>query len=47
MRKQIEKILYFDPQDEKPKAFCPVCGGELYAVDASCLRCERRCRDAQ
>lgn len=38
----IEEVLYIDPQAAVPLAFCPVCGGELYAVQGICLRCERR-----
>lgn len=42
MSKQIEEILFFDPQDVRPVGFCPVCGGEVYSMDGICLRCERR-----
>ncbi len=38
----IEQTLYIDLQAAVPSAFCPVCGGELYAKDGTCLRCERR-----
>lgn len=38
----IEKILYTDPQLDKPVSFCPECGGELYDPSRICLRCERR-----
>ncbi len=38
----IEKLLYFDPQAEKPVSFCPICGGERYGPGENCLRCERR-----
>lgn len=40
--KEIEQILYVDPQAEKPAMLCPVCGGELYFPSCFCLRCERR-----
>ena len=39
---KIEPTLYIDPQNKKPAAFCPKCGGELYAPSLVCLRCERR-----
>lgn len=42
MSTKIESLLYIDPQNEKPAAFCPECGGELYAPSMICLRCERR-----
>lgn len=38
----IEETLYFDPQAAIPAGYCPVCGGELYAIGGICLRCERR-----
>lgn len=38
----VEEILYPDPQAAVPVAFCPRCGGELYAPEGICLRCERR-----
>lgn len=41
MSTNIEFLLYIDIQDEKPAAFCPECGGELYAPSLICLRCER------
>lgn len=34
--------IHSDPQGEKPAAFCPTCGSELYAPGKTCLRCERR-----
>ena len=40
--KEIEQILYADPQAERPGALCPVCGGERYSPSFICLRCERR-----
>lgn len=39
---KIESVLYIDPQNEKPTAHCPECGGELYAPSFICLRCKRR-----
>ena len=41
MTNAIEGKLYIDPQDQKPAAFCPVCGGERYAPSLICIRCER------
>ena len=38
----IRPMLWTDPQAEKPRCFCPVCGGERYAPGCRCLRCERR-----
>jgi hypothetical protein len=38
----IESVLYIDSQQQKPAAFCDVCGTELYAPSLVCLRCERR-----
>jgi hypothetical protein len=35
----IEQILYEDPQAAVPAAFCPECGGELYAPGMHCARC--------
>lgn len=40
--KEIEQVLYVDPQAEKAVILCPVCGGERYAPTFFCLRCERR-----
>lgn len=37
-----EAVLYTDPQAQKPQGFCPVCGGEIYAPEGICLRCQRR-----
>ncbi len=37
----IEPTLYIDPQTQPPAAFCPVCGGALYAPSLRCIRCER------
>ena len=39
---KIESVLYIDSQNIKPAAFCPECGGELYAPSLECLRCQRR-----
>ena len=39
--KEIEAVLYVDPQAEKPAGFCPVCARELYLPGLTCLRCER------
>lgn len=41
MTEQIEMMLYIDPQDQKPAAFCPRCGGERYWPSLICSRCER------
>lgn len=38
----IEQTLYTDPQAAVPVGYCPECGGELYADQGICLRCERR-----
>ena len=40
--KTIEQTLFMDIQAQVPAAFCPVCGGELYAASLICARCERR-----
>ena len=37
----MEAVLYTDPQTQPPREFCPVCGGEIYADQGVCLRCER------
>ena len=37
-----KSVLYTDPQAVIPAAYCPACGGELYAPGLHCLRCERR-----
>ncbi len=42
MSTAIQQTLYIDPQMKKPVGFCPVCGGEIYAADGTCLHCERR-----
>lgn len=42
MSTKIESVLYIDPQSERHAAFCPECGGEVYAPSLICLRCERR-----
>ena len=34
-----EMTLFTDPQDQIPAAFCPECGGELYAPSLRCLKC--------
>ena len=44
MRITLEPTLYFDPQAARPAAYCPDCGGLLYAPSLRCLRCERRDR---
>ena len=36
----LELILFIDPQDVAPAAFCEFCGGERYAPSLRCLRCE-------
>ena len=41
MKISIESALYTDIQAQKPAAFCPHCGGELYAPSLICSRCER------
>lgn len=41
MSTKMQQILYIDPQEAKPVAFCPTCGGEIYAPGGICLRCER------
>ena len=41
MKISIESVLYTDMQAQKPAAFCPRCGGELYAPGLVCSRCER------
>ena len=41
MSTKIESVLYIDIQSQRPAAFCPVCGTELYAPSLICLRCER------
>ena len=38
----MEAVLYTDPQTQPPQGFCPVCGGEIYAPQGICLRCERQ-----
>ena len=40
MHREIEQMLYIDPQDQPPAGFCPVCGCELYAPSLTCIRCE-------
>ena len=35
----VEQVLFWDEQAEKPVCFCPVCGGECYAPGRMCLRC--------
>lgn len=42
MRMEVESNLHIDPQAQKPAGFCERCGGELYASDQSCSRCQRR-----
>lgn len=42
MNVTIEPMLFTDPQDQKPAAFCPVCGWEIYAPSLICQRCERK-----
>lgn len=37
----VEQQMYFDPQQEKGQAFCPVCGGAVYPPGYSCIRCGR------
>lgn len=37
----IEPALFTDPGAQIPAAYCPECGGELYAPSLICLRCER------
>ena len=39
--KEIEAVLYMDPQAVKPVGFCPVCARELYPPTLTCLHCER------
>ena len=41
MHISIEPTLYTDIQTQKPAAFCPRCGGELYAPGLVCIRCRR------
>ena len=41
MKISIEPVLFTDVQAQKPAAFCPRCGGELYAPGLVCSRCER------
>lgn len=41
MNISIESVLYTDIQTQKPAAFCPRCGGELYMPALICSRCER------
>ena len=36
----IEKMLYFDPQQQK-FACCDRCGGACYGPGYYCIRCER------
>lgn len=38
----IEPVLYLDPQAQRPRSKCPVCGGECWLPSLVCLRCERR-----
>ena len=45
MRQTLEPTLYTDPQTALIAAFCPVCGGALYAPSLRCIRCERRNHD--
>ena len=40
MTEQIEKILYFDPQQAKHLC-CGHCGGATYWPGYHCIRCER------
>ena len=40
MEKPIQSVLYIDPQQQKPKALCPVCGRECYGP-GGCIRCAR------
>ena len=40
--KEILEVLYIDPQAAVPVGFCPCCGGERYAPEGPCPRCERR-----
>lgn len=37
----IQPVLYIDPQQETPGAYCEICGGGLYAPSFRCIRCER------
>ena len=38
---KIRDMLFLDPQDQKPAAYCPRCGGARYAPSLICIRCER------
>lgn len=29
----------YDPQQAKPKGWCPMCGGEIYGNSELCQRC--------
>lgn len=37
----MEAVLYTDPQTRAPRGFCEKCGGEIYAPEGICLRCQR------
>lgn len=42
MSTNVEPAGYIDPQAQVPVEFCSACGGEIYAPNGICLRCERR-----
>ena len=45
MKQGIEKMLYFDPQQEIPVCRCSRCGGARYAPSLICIRCEEEADD--
>ena len=40
MNREVEKMLYFDPQQEIPVCYCSRCGGARFAPSLRCIRCE-------
>ena len=45
MKQGIEKMLYWDPQQEVPACYCRRCGGARYAPSLWCIRCEEEADD--
>ena len=45
MKQGIEKMLYFDPQQEIPVCWCGRCGGARFALSLICIRCEEEADD--
>lgn len=38
---KVEKILWFDPQQQPEAGRCSVCGGVIYRPGCDCARCRR------